>query len=110
MDAASASRVLDPLEEGVGKVSVDFTQHTEGFYFQESNPDLSLARQLPYALRLVDAAMARPEAAVWLSAQRLSSALEQLESEVKEDFVGTGENPGEVFTAYAGEHGQSTRT
>lgn len=54
--------------------------------------------------------MARPEAAVWLSAQRLSSALEQLGSEVKEDFVGTGENPGEVFAAYAGEHGQSTRS
>ncbi|WP_272027869.1 hypothetical protein [Kocuria rosea] len=54
--------------------------------------------------------MARPEAAVWLSAQRLSSALEQLGSEVKEDFVGTGEHPGEVFAAYAGEHGQSPRT
>ena len=91
-------------------MSVDFTQHTEGFYFQESNPDLSLARQLPYALRLADAATARPEAAVRLSAQRLSAALEQLGSEIKEDFVGTGENPGEVFAAYAGEHGQSTRS
>ncbi len=110
LDAATASRVLDTLTADVKKVSVDFTQHTEGFYFQESDPDLSLARQLPYALRLVDAAMARPEAAARLSAQRLSSALEQLGSEIKEDFVGTGENPGEVFAAYAGEHGQSPRT
>lgn len=39
-----------PFEEGVEKVSVDFTQPTEGFYFQESNLDLPLARPLPYAL------------------------------------------------------------
>lgn len=90
-------------------MSVDFTQHTEGFYFQESDPDLSLARQLPYALRLRDAAMARSEPAVRSSAQRLSSALDQLGSEIKDDFVGTGEHPGEVFAAYAAEHGQSTR-
>ena len=109
LNAATVSRILDTLEGNVGKVSVDFTQHTEGFYFQESNPDLSLARQLPYALRLADAATARPEAAVRLSAQRLSAALEQLGSEIKDDFVGTGEHPGEVFAAYAAEHGQNTR-
>ncbi len=109
VDAATASRVLDTLTADVEKVRVDFTQHTEGFYFQESDPDLSLARQLPYALRLADAAVARPEAAVQLSAQRLSSALDQLGIEIKKDFVGTGENPGEVFAAYAGEHGQNTR-
>ena len=104
-----ASRVLDSLQADLTKISVDFTQHTEGFYFQESDPDLSLARQLPYALRLRDAAMARSEPAVRSSAQRLSSALDQLGSEIKDDFVGTGEHPGEVFAAYAAEHGQSTR-
>ena len=109
IEPAIASRVLDSLQADLTKISVDFTQHTEGFYFQESNPDLSLARQLPYALRLRDAAMARSEPAVRLSAQRLSSALEQLGSEIKDDFVGTGEHPGEVFAAYAAEHGQSTR-
>lgn len=109
VEPAIASRVLDSLQADLTKISVDFTQHTEGFYFQESNPDLSLARQLPYALRLRDAAMARSEPAVRLSAQRLSSALNQLGSEIKDDFVGTGEHPGEVFAAYAAEHGQSTR-
>ncbi|MEB2529283.1 transporter [Kocuria rosea] len=110
VEPAIASRVLDSLQADLTKISVDFTQHTEGFYFQESNPDLSLARQLPYALRLRDAAMARSEPAVRSSAQRLSSALDQLGSEIKDDFVGTGEHPGEVFAAYAAEHGQNTRT
>jgi hypothetical protein len=110
VEAATASRVLDTLEADVGKVRVDYTQHTEGFYFPENNPDLSLARQLPYALRLREAAMARPETAVRLSAQRLSTALEQLGTEIKDDFVGTGNNPAEVFTAYATEHSQNTRT
>ena len=35
--------------------------------------------------------------------------IDQLGIEIKKDFVGTGENPGEVFAAYAGEHGQNTR-
>ncbi|MCT1601072.1 hypothetical protein M3E18_10745 [Kocuria sp. p3-SID1433] len=43
------------------------------------------------------------------SAQRLSSALNQPGSEIKDDFVGTGEHPGEVFAAYAAEHRQTTR-
>lgn len=110
VEPAVFTRVLDALGSAVEKVRVDFTQHTEGFYFRESDPDLSLARQLPYVLRLRDAAMTRKEEAVRLSAQRLSSALEQLGTELKEDFLGTGEHPGEVFAAYAAEHGQDPRT
>lgn len=110
VDAAVVTRVLDTLSADVEKVRVDFSQHTEGFYFRESDPDLSLASQLPYALRLREAALARQDAAVQLSAQRLCSALEQLSTEIEEDFLGTGEHPGEVFAAYADDHGQTRRT
>ncbi|MFI7585334.1 potassium channel family protein [Kocuria sp. M1N1S27] len=106
VDAIVVTRILDTLSADVEKVRVDFTQHTEGFYFRESNPDLSLAHHLPQALRLREAALARPDAVVQLSARRLCSALEQLSTEIKEDFVGTGEHPGEVFAAYAADHGQ----
>lgn len=43
VDGVAASRVLDTLAAWIGKVRVDFTQHTEAFYFQEQDPDLSLA-------------------------------------------------------------------
>ncbi|WP_237767453.1 potassium channel family protein [Serinicoccus sp. CUA-874] len=50
-DPAVLTRVLDTLAAEVVTVGIDFAQHTEGFYFQERDPDLALARQLPYALR-----------------------------------------------------------
>lgn len=109
IEPAIATRVLDTLAQQVGTVGIDFAQHTEGFYFQECNPDLSLARLLPYALRLRDAAVARDVVAVRLSAQQLSVALEQLGEEIEQDFMSTGEDPGEVFAACAAEHGQQLR-
>lgn len=110
MDAASVSRILDTLTAEVVKVRLDFTHHAEGFYFQEQSPDLALSRQLPYVLRLRDAALDRREATVRLSAQRLSLALDQLGDELRESFLHTGDTLEEIFDAYATEHGQSTRT
>ena len=110
VDAAVLTRVLDTVASEVGKVRIDFTQHIEGFYFQEHNQDLSLAYQLPYALELRDAAMARDEVAVRLSARQLTVALEQLGTEISQDFVRTGDDPAEVFAAYADEHGQHPRS
>ena len=110
IEPAIVTRVLDTLTAEVDKVRIDFAQHSEGFYFQECNPDISLARQLSYALRLRDAALARPEPAVWLSAQQLSVALEQLGAELKDQFLRTGQGREEVFAAYAADHGQDPRT
>lgn len=110
LEASSASRVLETLATEVATVRVDFTQHTEGFYFQEQDPDLSLARQLPHALRLRDAALGTADPTVRLSAQQLSLALEQLGTKLKDTFVHTGEDPEEVFAAYAAEHGQNSGT
>ncbi|MCY1159823.1 MAG: two pore domain potassium channel family protein, partial [Citricoccus sp.] len=38
IDPAVLTRVLDAVAGEADKVRIDFTQHTEGFYFQESNP------------------------------------------------------------------------
>lgn len=106
-EPAIATRVLDTLAAEVGKVRIDFAQHSEGFYFQEQHPDLSLARQLPYGLQLIDEARGHHDAAVRSSAQRLSVALEQLAAELERGFVAAGEGPGAVFAAYARDHGQT---
>lgn len=108
IDAASVSRVLDSVASGIGAVRVDLIQHAECFYFLEQDPGLSLARQLPYALRLRDAAMDRPDPGVKLSAQQLAAAIAELATKLK-DFRLTGQTPAEVMEAYAAEHGRSPR-
>jgi hypothetical protein len=108
VDGVTASRVLDTLAAEIGKVRVDFAQHTETYYFQEPDPDLSLAWQLPYALQLRDTAQDSRDAAVRLSADQLSLALEQLAATLKDNFLSTGQHSAEVFAAYAAD--QSPRT
>lgn len=102
---AVASRVLDTLAAEVDKVRIDFAQHSEGYYFQERNPNLSLARQLSSALRLQDAALASTDVVVRRSGQRLSMAIEQLSSELDKTFLHTGGGPAQVFAAYTSDHG-----
>ena len=105
-DPVTTARVLDGLAAEVAKARIDFTQHGETYYFQEEDPDLSLARQLPYALELRERAAASASPAVRTSAGRLGLALEQLGQKLREEFVRTGETPEEVFAAYAADHGR----
>ncbi|KUG55390.1 potassium channel family protein [Kocuria sp. CH-021] len=108
-DPVTATRVLDGLAAEVAKARIDFTQHGETYYFQEEDPDLSLARHLSYALELRDRAAACSAPRVRTSARRLGLALEQLGQKLREDFLGTGESPEEVFAAYAEDHGRDSR-
>lgn len=105
LDVATLSRVLDELTGRVAVVRLDFAQHAEGFYFREGRRELALALQLPYALELRDAAMARPEVGVRLSAAQLAGALEQLGATLRSQYLGRGDDVREVLSAYAVDHG-----
>lgn len=109
LDATTASRVLDAVTDGLRTVRIDFAQHSEGFYFPEKGAELNLARQLPTALRLRDAAQEHAAEEVTLSAQQLDQALEQLTTTLREQFLHTGEDPAAVVMAYAAEHLQTPR-
>jgi hypothetical protein len=106
MAPAVVTRVVDGLAADVLKVRIDFAHHSEGYYFRESNPDLSLARQLPYVAKLRDGALTASDVAVRKSADRLSLALAQLCAELDDNFLHTGGGIAETLTAYASEHGQ----
>jgi hypothetical protein len=110
IDPVTASRVLDALTAKIVTVRIDFTQYPEGFYFQEEDPDLSLARQLPYLLKLRDAALEHKEPDVQLSGEQLSQALVQLTNKLKKDFLGSGDDPGQIIAAYAADHGRTPRS
>ena len=109
IETPTVARVLDALSANIGKVQIDFIQYTEGFYFQEKDPVLSLAKQLPYALQLRDVALLAESPTVRLSAQQLSVALDQLAVTLRSKFVHRGTGTFEVFAAYATEHGHDAQ-
>lgn len=121
---------LDDLSARLEQSGIDFAQHTESYFFLESDPELALAEQLPYAVEMRDRARAstgssggdgKPGAAegpaegsterpaegpaegLAARADRLSVALDRLAAVLAEGFV-SGEGPEEVFAAYAADH------
>ncbi|GAA1767023.1 potassium channel family protein [Kocuria aegyptia] len=108
-DPSASALALDALTAEVLRARVDLTQHSETYYFQEEDPDLSLARHLPYALVLRDRAAQADSVQLRRSAQRLDLALEQLGLKLREDFLHTGQAPGEIFAAYAADHLRAPR-
>ncbi|NKX52507.1 two pore domain potassium channel family protein, partial [Arthrobacter deserti] len=110
LDPVAASRLLENLAAEIRKVRIDFTQHSESYYFQEEDPDLSLARQLPYALALHDTAAASAVPELQISAAQLSKALEQLTAKLDDEFLGAGGDLNNVLAAYAQDHGRTPRS
>ncbi|MFI7482928.1 potassium channel family protein [Kocuria sp. M1R5S2] len=104
LDPVAAAGVLHTLAAEVDKARIDLTQYNESYYFQEEDPALSLARQLPCTLLLRDAAATAPTADVRLAGARLGGALEQLAHKLRKDFVRSGPSPEEAFAAYAEDH------
>ncbi len=110
LDPVTLSRILDTLAAELANVRVDFAQHSEGFYFLEDDPQLSLARQAPYALRMRDAAAARAEVEVRLSAQQLTVALDDLGLTLRSQFLHRGDGTEEILAAFAADHGREPRS
>ncbi len=105
LDPRDVSRVLDGLSAQVEMVRVDFTQHTEGYYFRETDEDLSLPHWLPAAVPMASAVASASDPGVRISGQRLTRALERLALKLRSGFVRTGDDPAEIFAAYASDHG-----
>ncbi|WP_422115282.1 hypothetical protein [Brachybacterium sp. UNK5269] len=57
-------------------------------------------------LPLRETALDHTDQAVRLSGQRLSLGLEQLTATLRQEFLGSGEDPAAVIAAYAAEHQQ----
>lgn len=108
-DPAVVTRVLDRVTTAASQVRIDFVHHAEGFYFQESEPDLSLAHQAGHLLRLRDAALGSPDPSVRRSGRRLSLAVDQLSKVLDDNLLHVGGEPAEVLAAYAREHGHDAR-
>jgi hypothetical protein len=109
LDPVAGARVLEVLAGQVNEASVDLTQHTESYYFQEQDASLSLARQLPYALQLRDAASSGAAAELQAGSRRLGGALEHIAATLRQ-FVDSGDTPEDVLRGYADDHHHSARS
>jgi hypothetical protein len=109
LDPAVACATLASLTGAINRASVDLGQHAESYFFQDQDPNQSLARQLPYAVALRDAAASCAAAELQAGAGLLSRALEQLAGQLRESLDADGD-PGAVFDAYAADHHRRPRT
>jgi hypothetical protein len=106
-DVPTAALILDAIAAEIAKVDVDFIQYTEGFYFREEDPDLSLAKQLGYAVQVRDVVLSSNEPCLRLAGEQLSAALEHLAATLGGKFLTTRGSTEDIFAAYAAEHGQN---
>ncbi|MEU5220041.1 potassium channel family protein [Streptomyces sp. NPDC020807] len=105
LDSAGGAAVLDGLAAGLATLTVDFLQYAESYYFHDADEDTALPRRLGYALGLADRAAEAGHPDVRLSASVLRRALDDLAAVLDERFLRTGGGTGQVFAAYARDHG-----
>lgn len=103
-DPASTAGILHGLVQQIVAVRIDFEQHSEQFYFPETDPDASLGRQLGHAVALRDAALASADVTVHDAGARLGVALEELAASLSEQFLHTDGSVAETLAAYRAEH------
>ncbi|WP_412074750.1 potassium channel family protein [Streptomyces xanthophaeus] len=106
IDTDAGVAVLDSLAAGISVISVDFMQYAESYYFYDGDDRTSLARHLPYADNLADQAAGARHPDVRLAAAVLRAALEDLAIILDQRFLHTEGLPGQVFDAFAHDHGR----
>lgn len=106
LDGVAAARVLDQVATDVSRVGVDLMAHSESYYFQEQEPDLSLARRLPYAQQLVRTGESCRSAETRAAAAVLARSLDHLAERLRRNVLSAGSDTDTagVFAAYAADH------
>ncbi|MEU8570725.1 potassium channel family protein [Streptomyces pathocidini] len=107
LDSPAGAAVLHGLAEEVARVSVDFLQYAESYYFHDGAGRISLAARVRYAAELADHGSTARLAEVRFAAALLGTALEDLAVVLDERFLHNGGTAREVYRAYAEDHGRS---
>ncbi|WP_406000274.1 potassium channel family protein [Streptomyces sp. NBC_00829] len=107
LDSPLGTAILDNLAAEVARISVDFVQYAESYYFHDGEDHTSLASRIPYAAALADRGSAVGHAEVRLAASLLTTALEDLALILDQRFLHTGGTVAGIYRAYAEDHGRS---
>ncbi|KRF08968.1 hypothetical protein ASH00_04650 [Arthrobacter sp. Soil782] len=96
------------LAAAVARLCADLVENTETYFFRDPAPSTSLARQLPYAMRISRRASRSPVAEVQAAGLHLEAALTAFSMTLKEEFQAGGDSPVDILAIYADEHGTYT--
>jgi len=104
-DACVASRMLEAVTDGVIQAETDFLQYAESYYFLEEDEELSLAANLPHALKMAEAGARSSSREVRLAADMLTAAVESLALRLDRTYLKSGSSAQAVLSSYAADHG-----
>ncbi|QOV40737.1 two pore domain potassium channel family protein [Streptomyces ferrugineus] len=105
LDCDTGATVLDALAADIARVSVDFAQYPESYYFYDGTGDTSLARSIGYAAELAERMGRAKHPGARIASSVLGAALDDLASVLDERFLRTGKTRPEILGVYARDHG-----
>lgn len=100
LEPPTAARLIIDLADGVSQVYVDLLQYSETYFFRDANPRSTLARSLPYGLKLTDAAQRSESPDIRHAGTVLRGVLDDLTEVLDEQFLSTGLDTAGVLAAY----------
>lgn len=98
---------MDSLASDVTRLTVDFLQYAESYYFHDGDDHTSLAVNISYATELADQGERARHTDVGLAAAVLATALEDLAVVLDDRFLRTGGPARETYRAFLDDHGLS---
>ncbi|MET3859909.1 hypothetical protein ABIE38_000819 [Dietzia sp. 2505] len=111
LSPGTIARVSEGLAAEISVVTVDLTQHSETYYFQEGTPYQASSRQVHYALELCDAVAEIGDVETRVGARMLTASLDRLAMSLKQFIDPEGEaGVRQVFAAYTGDHQRAARS
>ncbi|UUU25737.1 potassium channel family protein [Streptomyces sp. DSM 40750] len=105
LDSAAGAAVLDGLAAEIARVSVDFAQYPESYYFHDGLGDTALAPSIGYAAELTERTRRAQHPGALISSSVLTAALDDLATVLDERFLHSGGDWRYVLGAYARDHG-----
>ncbi|MGC9540390.1 potassium channel family protein [Streptomyces sp. UG1] len=105
LDSDAGATALDALAADIARVTVDFAQYPESYYFHDGTGDTSLARSVGYAAELVERMRRAKHPGARIASSVLAAALDDLASVLDERFLRTGKGRQQILVVYARDHG-----
>ena len=109
-EASVAVQLLEGVRNALALTEMELAQHAESYYFHEKEHDLSLAAQLLYVPRLIDAARGAPAHEVRHAGRLLEEGLNRFTDLLAREFFrgrdGDRTDPDHVLPTYAEDHRQ----
>jgi hypothetical protein len=107
-EASVAVQLLEDVRAELATAEMDLAQYAESYYFFEKEPDLSLAAQVQYVPRLIEAAEQSTATEVRHAGRMLAHGLERFTDLLAREFfrgrAAQRTDPAHVLPTYAADH------